>query len=104
MFFIASKFFDKYFARNPIVFLLVDRKELVDNIFDEVSAIKDFKYKNYIKRVQNIDELSELVKLMKKTETNSNIATKGIYITTIQKFKKDNKDQKKSFKELYKKI
>ena len=89
MFFIANKFFEEYFERNPIIFFIVDRIDLQTQLRDFLRELKVPKFKSYLKTIENIERLKEEITEIKRAEYRQNIITRGIYITLIQKFRKE---------------
>lgn len=100
MFFIANMFFDKYYANSPIVFFLMDRKELIRQFIKEINKIENFKFKNHIKKVDKTEDLIEIIKNVQQTEQNTNVIYRGLFVSTIQKFKQGNGEEKESLKKL----
>ena len=89
MFFIANRFFEEYFERNPLIFFIIDRRDLQRQLKDFLDALKAPKFKSYLKIIESIDELKDEITRIKRSEYRHNIITKGIYIVLIQKFKRE---------------
>jgi type I restriction enzyme R subunit len=91
MFFIAYRFLLNYSDRFPIVFMVVDRKDLERQHIDSISKIDDYflnQYKN-INLINSINQLHDIIRQIKESEFNiSKSPPRGIYIVTIQKFQK----------------
>jgi len=94
MFYIANKFFEKYYDRSPIVFFIVDRLDLQRQLEDALNELKATKFKNYLKTIENIEQLKDVIRTIKRSEYNNNIIPIGVYIVLIQKF------QRKDFEDL----
>ncbi len=88
MFFIANKYFEKYYHLNPLVFFIVDRIDLQRQLIEFLERLNASKFKNYIKIIENIEQLKNEITTIKRSEYNNNIITKGVYVVLIQKFKK----------------
>lgn len=87
MFFIANRFFEEYIEYNPLIFFIVDRRELQKQLKEDfLDKLKAEKFKDYLKVISSIDELKEEIKTIKRSEYKSNIIKKQIYIVLIQKF------------------
>lgn len=88
MFFIAYQFFRRFFDRDPIVFFIVDRRELQRQLYDEF--IKDIYapyFQELIKIVESIDKLKSILKDIKAKEASKLAIGRGIYVILIQKFR-----------------
>jgi len=88
MFYIANKYFEQYFERNPLVFFVIDRKDLQKQLKDFIEGLKAPKFKNYLKIIESIEELKQEITTIKRSEYEQNIITKQIYIALIQKFQR----------------
>jgi len=86
MFFIANKYFEEYFERNPLIFFVIDRKDLQKQLKDFIEGLKTPKFKNYLKIIESIEQLKQEMTTIKRSEYKQNIITKQIYIVLIQKF------------------
>jgi len=88
MFYIAYQFFRRSFERDPVIFFIVDRKELQRQLYDEF--IKDIHapyFQEYIKKVEHIDSLKNILKDIKEKETSKLAISRGVYVVLIQKFR-----------------
>jgi len=88
MFFIAHKFYKRYFDRDPIVFFIVDRRELQRQLYEEF--VKDIiapYFTEKIRIIESINELRDLLKSMKESEQTRHRIERGVYIVLIQKFR-----------------
>jgi type I restriction enzyme R subunit len=88
MFFIAYQFIKRFFDRDPIVFFIVDRRELQRQLYDEF--IKDIYapyFQELIKIVESIDKLKSILKDIKEKEARKQAIGRGIYVILIQKFR-----------------
>ncbi|XRO76868.1 type I restriction endonuclease subunit R [Methanocaldococcus sp. 10A] len=102
MFFIANYFLDKYFSENPVIFFIVDRVDLEKQSKEFYEAIQEKKFKNLLKRIENIDNLYEVIKNIKMSELSNKVIVRGIYTTTIQKFQHERiKKEEDEIKGLY---
>lgn len=75
MAFAARKIFLHRTTKHPTIFIIVDRKDLEEQIYKEFSSLLDI----YIHKVESIKELYEILKEWKE-------GRRGIFITTIEKF------------------
>jgi len=90
MFFIAHKFYKRYYDRDPVVFFIVDRKELQRQLYEEF--IRDLKapyFNERIRVIESISELKDLLKSMKESELVKHMIERGVYIVLIHKFRPD---------------
>ena len=87
MFYIAYQFYQKYIDRDPIVFFIVDRRELQKQLYEDF--IKDI-YAPYFqeetKIIESIEELRRVLRDIKESEKRGTIA-RGVYVVLIQKFR-----------------
>lgn len=96
MFFIANGFIQKYWAKNPLVFFVVDREDLEIQHDKFLRSIQEENFKNHFRKVERIEDLCEIVETAKKSEWHNKILERGIYLTTIQKFQKGSEEDEKS--------
>jgi len=88
MFFIAHKFYKRYYDRDPIVFFIVDRRELQRQLYEEfVKDIVAPYFTERIRTIESIGELRDLLKSMKESEQSKHRIERGVYIVLIQKFR-----------------
>ena len=88
MFYIAYQFFKRFYDKDPIVFFIVDRRELQRQLYDEF--IKDIYaeyFQEYVKIVESIEELKGILRDIKEREVSGRSVTRGIYVTLVQKFR-----------------
>ena len=88
MFYIAYQFFKRFYNKDPIVFFIVDRRELQRQLYDEF--IKDIYaeyFQEYVKIVESIEELKGILRDIKEREVSGRSVTRGIYVTLVQKFR-----------------
>ncbi|RLG17188.1 type I restriction endonuclease subunit R [Nanoarchaeota archaeon] len=101
MFFIANYYLDKYFHERPIVFFIVDRRDLEDQHERMLTAIKSGKFTLLFKKVESIPKLHDIIRTIKKCEIYGGVITYGVYLTTIQKFRRGSgglvKEEEKTF-------
>jgi len=88
MFFTANRFFEIFFHRNPVIFFIIDRRELQRQLKNFVEGLKAHRFKDYLKKINNVDELLEVIEGIKRSEYQTGIIPKGIYIVLIQKFRR----------------
>jgi len=100
MFFIANYFLDKYFSKDPVIFFVVDRVDLERQSKEFYEAIQEEKFKNLLKRIDNINNLYEVIKNIKNSELSNKVIVRGIYTTTIQKFQRERSTKSKIDEEL----
>jgi type I restriction enzyme R subunit len=88
MFYIAYQFFKRFYNRDPIVFFIVDRRELQRQLYDEF--IKDIYaeyFQEYVEIVESIEKLKGILRDIKEREASGRSVTRGIYVTLVQKFR-----------------
>jgi type I restriction enzyme R subunit len=88
MFYIAYQFYRRFFEEDPIVFFIVDRKELQRQLYDEF--IKDIYapyFQEYIKIVESIEGLKSILNEIKMKEVSRLAIGRGVYVVLIQKFR-----------------
>ena len=87
MIYIAYQFFWKFYDRDPIIFFIVDRKDLQDQLYEDF--LKDLYAPDFTDRIEVIKRISDLKKILqeiKKSEITGTIR-RGVYIVLIQKFR-----------------
>lgn len=89
MFYIANKYFEEYFERNPLIFFIIDRTDLQRQLKDFLEALKAPKFKSYLKIIESIEQLKQEITTIKRSEYKQGIITKGINLVLIQKFQKE---------------
>ena len=90
MFYIAHRFFEEFKSYDPVVFFIVDRRELQRQLYEEF--IKDLyapHFQEYIKVVESIEELRKILVEIKESELNKRVGVRGVYVVLIQKFRPD---------------
>jgi type I restriction enzyme R subunit len=88
MFYIAYQFFKRFYNKDPIVFFIVDRRELQRQLHDEF--IKDIyaeDFQEYVKTVESIEELKDILRDIKERELKGQSVTRGTYVSLVQKFR-----------------
>jgi len=88
MFYIAYQFFKRFYNRDPVVFFIVDRRELQRQLYDEF--IKDIYaeyFQEYVEIVESIEKLKGILRDIKEREASGRSVTRGIYVTLVQKFR-----------------
>jgi type I restriction enzyme R subunit len=88
MFYIAYQFFKRFHDKDPIVFFIVDRRELQRQLYDEF--IKDIYaeyFQEYVKTIESIEELKDILRDIKEREVKGQSVTRGIYVSLVQKFR-----------------
>ncbi|RLG60473.1 type I restriction endonuclease subunit R, partial [Candidatus Geothermarchaeota archaeon] len=88
MFFIANIFFENFFGRNPLIFFIIDRRDLQRQLLEFLRGLKAPKFKTYLKKIENIEELKNVITKIKRSEYERGVIARGIYITLIQKFRR----------------
>ncbi len=101
MFFLAQKFFSYAYQKEPIVFFILDRRDLVRQLFTELGQIH-FAFKSRFKKVETVKDLIRILKDIRQAEESGNLAHRGLYVTTLQKFRVD-EDVEKSIDKFIKK-
>jgi len=90
--FLAEKFYRKYYHRDAVVFIIVDRREL-ENQFNEVLiSLKNTKFVIENKRgarISTVEEFKEKLKTIKESEKNPNISVRGVYLVMMHKFRSE---------------
>jgi len=90
MLFIANKFFETYFDRNPVVFFLLDREDLQKQLLEDFVSKLDVDYfSEYLKKIDSISELKDELENIRKSTENQNIKVRKMYVVLIQKFRKE---------------
>ena len=90
MFYIAYQFFNRFLERDPLVFFVVDRRELQRQLYDEF--IKDLyapHFQEYVKIVESIDELKSILRDIAEREASGRATGRGVFIVLVQKFRPD---------------
>ncbi len=89
MFFAANRFFEEFFGEDPLIFFVVDRRDLQRQLRDFLNGLRALKFKSYLHIVDNIDKLKEAISEIKRSEYKKGIIARGIYIVLIQKFRRE---------------
>jgi type I restriction enzyme R subunit len=90
MFYIAYQFYQRFADKDPVVFFIVDRRELQRQLYEEF--IKDV-YAPYfqedVRIVESIEELRGVLSEIRRSEASNLTISKGVYVALIQKFRPD---------------
>ena len=86
--FLTEFFFEKFESRNPHVFIVVDRQELEDQMEKDLN-VKPARFRDFLKRIQSVEELKKELKKIKEQEENPTLTFKGVYLVMVHKFRKD---------------
>jgi len=90
MLFIANKFFETYFDRNPVVFFLLDREDLQKQLLEDFVSRLDVDYfSEYLKKIDSIGELRDELENIRRSTENQNVKARKMYVVLIQKFRKE---------------
>jgi len=88
MFFIAYRFFTTFFDRDPVVFFIVDRRELAEQLHEEfINKLHASGFKEYVRKIESIEDLKQVLKQISESERSRRSIERGVYITLIQKFR-----------------
>jgi type I restriction enzyme R subunit len=88
MFYIAYQFYRRFFERDPVIFFIVDRKELQRQLYDEfIKDVHEPYFQHYIRIVEHIDDLKNILKDIKEKEMSKLAISRGVYVVLIQKFR-----------------
>ena len=90
MFYIAHRFFEEFKSYDPVVFFIVDRRELQRQLYEEF--IKDLyapHFQEYIKIIESIEGLKKILMEIRESELNRRVGVRGVYVVLIQKFRPD---------------
>jgi len=88
MFYIAYQFYVRFLGRDPVVFFIVDRRELQRQLYDEF--IKDIYapyFREDVKIVESIEDLRRILKEIRSSELSKLTVSRGVYVVLIQKFR-----------------
>jgi len=90
MLFIANKFFETYFDRNPVVFFLLDREDIQKQLLEDFVSKLDVDYfSEYLKKIDSIGELRDELENIGRSTGNQNVKVRKMYVVLIQKFRKE---------------
>ncbi|NPA14546.1 MAG: HsdR family type I site-specific deoxyribonuclease, partial [Aquificae bacterium] len=87
--FLAEKFYRKYYDRDAVVFIIVDRRELEDQFDEVLISLRNTKFvidKRKGARISSIEEFTEKLKLIKESEANPNVSAGGVHLVMMHKF------------------
>jgi type I restriction enzyme R subunit len=102
--YLAELFYNEFKNKDPIVFIMVDRRELENQFNDDIIALQNAAFKDSFKKINSIEELKKVLEGIKKSEKNPNISEKGVYLVMMHKFDKNKlKDFIESFGSIDKK-
>ena len=88
MFFIANWFLDRYWHERPVIFFIVDRRDLEEQHEKMLSTIEEKKFRSLFKKIESIEELHKIIRVIKESEVHGSTIAYGVYLTTIQKFQR----------------
>ncbi len=100
--FLTEFFFEKFESRNPHVFIVVDRQELEDQMEKDLN-VKPARFRDFLKRIQSVEELKKELKKIKEQEENPTLTFKGVYLVMAHKFRKDVREELKDIGPITKK-
>ncbi|MGC8593950.1 MAG: type I restriction endonuclease, partial [Nitrososphaeria archaeon] len=84
MIFLANKYFNTYFSRNPILFFLLDREDLQKQLLEDfISKLDLAPFDSYIKKIESIQELKEELNKIRESLDKHSIIIKKIYVVLI---------------------
>jgi len=89
MFFIANYFLNTYLKNYPVIFFVVDREQLERQHYSVFHAVEDTKFKNTLDKIASIDELKKKTESILKSQETKGVIPTGVYLTTIQKFRRE---------------
>ena len=90
MLYLTNMFIEEFFDRNPHVFVMIDRQDLEKQLNEELFIpIENTVFKSFYKKVETVKELKEIVKNIKRQEKDTKLTFKGVYLTMMHKFKKE---------------
>jgi len=90
MLFIANKFFETYFDKNPVVFFLMDREDIQKQLMEDfVRKLDNDYFEEYLKKIDNIDELKNELEYLRNSTENPNVKVRKMYAVLIQKFRRE---------------
>ena len=90
MLFIANKFFETCFDRNPVVFFLLDREDIQKQLLEDFVSKLDVDYfSEYLKKIDSIGELRDELESIRRSTGNQNVKVRKMYVVLIQKFRKE---------------
>lgn len=86
MIFTAYQFFWKFYNRDPIVFFVVDRKDLQEQLYEDfIKNLHAPDFSDRVRPIGSIEELKDVLKEIKESELKGTIK-RGIYIVLVHKF------------------
>jgi len=88
MFFIANYYLDKYWKERPVIFFIVDRRDLEEQHERMLKSIEERKFRVLFEKIESIRKLHDLIRVMKESEVRGGTIAWGVYLTTIQKFRR----------------
>ncbi|HII59971.1 TPA: type I restriction endonuclease subunit R [Methanocaldococcus jannaschii] len=102
--YLAELFYNEFKNKDPIVFIMVDRRELETQFNDDIIALQNANFKDCFKKINSVEELKGVLEDIKESENNPNISEKGVYLVMMHKFDKNKlKDFIESFGSIDKK-
>lgn len=88
--YLAELFYNEFKNKDPIVFIMVDRRELETQFNDDIIALQNANFKDCFKKINSVEELKGVLEDIKESENNPNISEKGVYLVMMHKFDKIN--------------
>jgi type I restriction enzyme R subunit len=93
--FLAEKFYRRYYHRDAVVFIIVDRRELEHQFNEVLISLKNTKFvidERKGAKISSVEELKEKLKQIKEAENNPNVSAKGVHLVMMHKFRTEQLD------------
>ena len=87
--YLTENFYKHYRSRNPIVFIVIDRKELEEQFEKDIEPLKNAEFKEGYKKIESVEALKEILIKIKESEEKAQITPKGVYLVMAHKFRKE---------------
>ena len=87
--YLAEKFFRTFENKKPIVFIIVDRKDLERQFNDVIFSLRNTKFQSVFKKIESVNELKSVIQNIKDSENKINVDPKAVYLVMAHKFRKE---------------
>jgi type I restriction enzyme R subunit len=89
MLYLTELFMYTFERSYPHVFVIVDREDLEEQTEGVFLRIENARFKNFFKKIEDSEELKQVLRNIKEQEGNPSLTFKGVYLVMMHKFKRD---------------
>ena len=87
--FLTLQFMERFFPRNPHAFIVVDRRELEDQMWGKYIQAVDYNppFPIALRRIENIRQLKEVLQKIEEQTNNPNLTHASVSLVLLHKFR-----------------